>query len=380
MSKILSSLLLLAGLVFFAFLAPPVQAVDCPNNSGDNGCDYPWTTCDDQACTQNCISTCGSGMSCTDLGGNSYCASLQPSCPAGCTIQESVQCNESSGNCYSTCACDGQTVDYTGSSPGGQAPVILPPGDFTLDAPATYCASQGQQNAKVYLEWSQSANADYYKVFLGGQGGQAIQKGRDKCVGEETFLDPDQQYQNPSPILPPGSRTYAIQAIRDDAHASSPNNCDAAVNCDTSACQTWSNEVTVYAPDCSAPPAVSLLAKKKGDTAASQHYHSGNPLVIDHQSQATLNWTSSNATFCQGTLGDNSWIGAQPTSSGGVDTATLNGPATYIYDLYCYNTKGESGHDYIQINVSPPPSITAWIQTLLGNVHSNLRIDAPGGP
>lgn len=374
MSKILSGFLLLAGLVFFAFLVSPVQAVNCPDNSGDNGCDWPWTTCDDQACTQNCISTCGSGLNCSDPDlGDPYCASFQPSCPAGCDIQGAVQCNESAGNCYSTCTCDGQTVDYTGNSPGGQPPTILYPGDFALDAPATYCAAPntgGNNGSRVDLSWSQPSNVTYYKVFHNGQNDIVptdynCSNLRHICPGNESFTHVG---------ATAGTHQYYIQAIYNN---DAPNNCCATpIFFTTNDSNTWSASI----PDCSAPPSVSLLAKKKGDTAAPQHYHSTNPLVIEHQYQATLNWTSSNATFCQGTLGDNSWIGSQPTSSSGVDTAVLNGPSTYIYDLYCYNTKGEARHDYIQINVNPPPNIAAWIQTLLGNVHSNLRIDAPGGP
>lgn len=270
-------------------------------------------------------------------------------------------------------------------------PPSLPPGPFVITNASAYCANQGQQNAKVYLEWSQSANADYYKVFLGGQGGKAIHRGREKCVGEETFLDPDES-DTPGTPLSPGNRTYAIQAIRDDLVNSNVNDCDIARNCSTSDCQTWSNSVTVYVPDCSAPPGVDLKVKKTGDSIASRHAHDPSdasypPLEVNNLSTVAIDWSASNSpSFCQATQGSSWWTTTQwpaadkPLPTGSYTTASLPGPGTYLYNLTCYNSKGEQGYDFVQINVKPPSGLLPWLQTLFGNVHSNFKIDVPGGP
>ena len=105
------------------------------------------------------------------------------------------------------------------------------------------------------------------------------------------------------------------------------------------------------------------------------------PINITNGSSHTLSWNSTNATACRAT---GAWSGAKAISSAGELTGSLsNPPASRTYtiectkDAYACSPSSNCATDFVTLTIS---SALPWIQTTGGDVHSNERITAPGGP
>lgn len=95
MKKVLTAFLCLILFTFLTglFAVSTVSAVtySCDSNcgSGTNFCGcgtQPRVTCDNEGCTQNCITSCSTTIDCTigdgTLKGDAYCGQFGASCPA----------------------------------------------------------------------------------------------------------------------------------------------------------------------------------------------------------------------------------------------------------------------------------------------------------
>lgn len=111
------------GFFFSSLSATPSYGASCPQNCQDGqdckSCPAPNVVCGDEACSENCFTTCQTDPDLANRGGcrtitsnrpyrgfesgDDYCASLTPSCPEGSEPNGPVSCNEGESRCESDC-------------------------------------------------------------------------------------------------------------------------------------------------------------------------------------------------------------------------------------------------------------------------------------
>ena len=241
----------------------------------------------------------------------------------------------SSAYCYQAYATNSAGTGY-----GAQLDFGLP-GPFASNLTAT--AGCSGTTPTVNLVWGTSARATSYTIL---RNSSVIQTG----WAGSPYLD--------NVGLAAGTLySYQIQAVN-------------------SAGSIVSNTVSVTTRNC-ATPIVDLLANGVQG-----------PISIPSGTSATLTWTSTNATSCNASRipVSSTWTGGKilnnPPLAGpppnGESTGTLVLPGPYTFTLTCTNgNNGASFSDFVTINITAP---LPWIQTRGGDVHSNIKINTPGGP